>query len=251
MHRLLLLGYGIASYAVGMASIVYMMGWLGNFAVPRSIDSAPAGPIGLALVINATVFALFCLQHSVMARPRFKQWWTQIIPKSAARSTYILISGVMLFVAMLCWQPMGMAVWHVESTPGRVILYSLYGFGWIVLVSSTFALNHFDLFGLRQVWMASRNQPCGPLKFATPGPYRMVRHPLYVGWMTLVWATPTMSVAHLAFAVATTVYILLAIQIEERDLLAAHGTDYADYQKSTPMLIPALRRQNSIPAARS
>ena len=247
MRRTLTMTYGLVSYTIGMGSIVYMMGWLANLFVPRSIDSAATGSLAKAVCVNTMLFVLFGLQHSVMARPKFKAWLTQFLPESIERSTYVMISGIAMLGMMLLWQPMGGPVWDVQNTVGRAVLYVLYGTGWAILVGSTFALNHFDLFGVRQTWLAFRGHSYTHLKFATPGPYRIVRHPLYVGWITLVWATPTMTLAHLAFAVATTVYILVAIQFEERDLITFHGDNYRAYKATTPMLIPGKVPQRIAP----
>ncbi|MCU0305064.1 MAG: isoprenylcysteine carboxylmethyltransferase family protein [Thermoanaerobaculales bacterium] len=238
MNRIVIFAYGIVSYAVGMASLLYGAGWLGNIGVPRSIDSARDGGLGVALLLNLALLALFVVQHSVMARPAFKRWWTRIIPPAAERSTYVLLSGLALGLLMWLWQPMGGVVWSVESTAGAAVLYGLYGLGWTILVASTFMLNHFDLFGLRQVWLALRGRPYTRLEFATPALYRVVRHPIYVGWITLMWATPTMTVAHLVFALASTTYILVAMRIEERDLVAEHGRRYTDYRDRVPALVP-------------
>lgn len=245
----MILAYGAMSYIVGMASLVYMIGWLINLIVPRSIDSPSNGSMGAALAINAALFMTFGLQHSVMARPKFKTWFTKLIPEAIERSTYVMLSGVTLLAVMLLWQPMGIAIWNVENAIGRAALFVLYGVGWAILVGATFALNHFDLFGLRQVWYAFRGSERKHLDFATPGPYRMVRHPIYVGWILLAWATPTMTLAHLAFALATTAYILFAIRYEERDLIAFHGKAYTDYRERTPMLVPGLRPRTTKPDA--
>ena len=231
--------YGIGAYAVGMASLFYMIGWLGNW-IPNSIDSAPTSSFAASVTINLFVFIAFCIQHSVMARPEFKRSWTKIIPESAERSTYVLFSGVALGAMMLLWQPLGGPIWQLENQALRCVLHSIYAVGWVILVGSTFALNHFDLFGLRQVWLQFRKQPYSHLEFETPGPYRLVRHPLYVGWLTLAWATPDMTWTHLAFALATTGYILKAITWEEKDLIEIHGDTYRAYQRSTPKLIPQL-----------
>ncbi len=240
LKRVTILTYGIFAYCIGLASLVYMMGWLGNIVVPRSIDSQPVCSLAVAIGINAAVFLAFCVQHSVMARPRFKAWWTKIIPACTERSTYVLTSGMALFAVMLCWQPLGGNIWSLEYQPLRCTIHTLYLAGWVILVGSTFALNHFDLFGLRQVWLQFRGKPYTPLAFSTPGPYRLVRHPLYVGWLTLAWATPDMSIAHLAFALATTAYILKAIRWEEKDLVDYHGETYRAYQQATPKLIPKI-----------
>ena len=173
-----------------------------------------------------------------MARPAFKKALTKLVPESAERSTYVLFSGIFLTAMMLLWQPMGGDIWRIEYLPVRCLLHGIYALGWVVLVGSTFALNHFDLFGLRQVWLQFQGQPYSDLKFATPGPYRFVRHPIYVGWIILAWATPEMTWTHFAFAVATTLYIAKAITWEEKDLVNYHGDLYRAYQNATPKLIP-------------
>jgi protein-S-isoprenylcysteine O-methyltransferase Ste14 len=245
MRRTMIIAYGVTCYSIGMASLVYMAGWLINLAVPQSIDRATGVSVGQGLFINTLLFLAFGVQHSVMARPRFKRWWNNIVPEPMERSTYVLVSAIAMFVIMLLWQPMGQTLWNVTNPMGRAVLYSLYGLGWVILVGSTFVLNHFDLFGLRHVWLRFRNKPYTHLEFATPGPYRHVRHPLYVGWITIVWSTPTMSLTHLMFALATTGYILIAIRLEESDLVTCHGEPYAEYRRTTPMLIPTLRQQTA------
>ncbi|MFK7735733.1 MAG: methanethiol S-methyltransferase [Pirellulaceae bacterium] len=244
MKNCVMLMYGIFAYGVGLGSILFMMGWLGNF-IPKSIDSTPVSRLGEALLINFFVFAAFGIQHSVMARPAFKAWWTKVIPEAAERSTYVLFSGVAMLLLMFSWQPLGGAIWSIDYQPARCILHTLYFAGWGILFGSTFALNHFDLFGLRQVWFYFHGKPYEVLQFKTPGPYRFVRHPLYVGWLMLAWATPDMTLAHLGFAVMTTAYILIAIRWEERDLVNFHGDDYIRYQAKTPMLIPSLSTRES------
>jgi protein-S-isoprenylcysteine O-methyltransferase Ste14 len=237
MKRGLIFVYGVLSYAVGFATLMYAIGFLGNFGVPKSIDSAREAPFVIALSIDLAVLALFAVQHSVMARPAFKRWWTRIVPEAAERSTYVLFSGVALSVLFVFWQPMGGVVWDVGSAAGRMALYAGFAFGWVLLLACTFLLNHFDLFGLRQVWLYLRGKPYTPLSFGTPLLYRYVRHPLYVGLLFAFWCTPTMTVTHLVFAIATSVYILIAIQLEERDLLAAHP-EYEGYRRRVPMLVP-------------
>ncbi|MCA9191794.1 MAG: isoprenylcysteine carboxylmethyltransferase family protein [Planctomycetales bacterium] len=245
MKRTLILGYGLISYAIGLASLLYMVPWLGGFLVPNAIDSSPSQPLLPALAVNGLLFLLFGIQHSVMARPKFKAWWTAIIPKSTERSTYVLASGIAMFILMLFWQPTGGIIWTVTNVYAQSALWTLYALGWAILVGSTFALNHFDLFGLRQVWLAFRDQEYSPLQFKVPGPYKYVRHPLYVGWLLLAWATPTMTVTHLLFALATAGYILLAIRWEERDLIDYHGHVYREYRANTPMLIPRWQGKHS------
>jgi protein-S-isoprenylcysteine O-methyltransferase Ste14 len=177
-----------------------------------------------------------------MARPFFKRWLTRWIPESAERSTYVLFSSLALIALFLFWQPLGGVVWDVRDPLWQAVLYALFAFGWLLVLVSTFLINHFDLFGLRQVWLQLRARPYRPLKFGTPGPYKLVRHPLYLGWLFAFWATPTMTGTHLLFAFMTTAYILVAIQLEERDLVTALGDDYVQYRRKVPMIIPGLGR---------
>ncbi len=232
--------YGVFAYAVFLVTALYAIGFIGGFLTPTTLDGEATVPIWQALLTNTLLLGLFAVQHSVMARPAFKRWWTRFVPEPVERSTYVLFSSVALLVLFAFWQPMGGVVWDVDDMTGRVVLYALYAFGWALVFATTFLINHFDLFGLRQVWLHLRGHPYTHLRFVTPGPYRMVRHPLYVGWLFAFWATPTMTVAHLVFALATTAYILIAIQFEERDLVAAHGDDYRLYRARVPMLVPRL-----------
>jgi methanethiol S-methyltransferase len=233
--------YGLISYAVFLGTYLYAIGFVGNFFVPRSIDGAPVGSFVSSLVVDLVLLLVFALQHSVMARPAFKRWWTRFIPEPAERSTYVLASSLALIALFYFWRPLGGIVWSVNDPTAAAVLHVLCAFGWLLVLVSTFLINHFDLFGLRQVWMYLRGIPYQPIGFRSPGPYRLVRHPLYVGWLFAFWATPTMSVAHLLFAIATTAYILVAIQLEERDLTASLGDAYRDYRKRVPMLIPFTR----------
>lgn len=244
MKRFLILLYGVACYAVFFATFLYAIGFIGNLWVPKAMDSARSTSVGAAVLIDLGLLALFALQHSVMARPAFKRAWTRVIPESAERSTYTLLSSVALILLFWLWRPVGGVVWNVENETTRMALYALYAFGWALLLYTTFLLNHFDLFGLRQVWLQFRGRPYTHLPFKTPTLYRWVRHPLYVGWLTIFWATPTMTVTHLLFALMTTAYILIAIQLEERDLVAALP-EYADYRKRVPMLVPGTKRRES------
>ncbi|HEY0946068.1 MAG TPA: isoprenylcysteine carboxylmethyltransferase family protein [Opitutaceae bacterium] len=237
-RRLAVFAYGLVSYALFFATFCYASGFVGDFLVPKSIDSAPSAPLGRALLIDLGLLALFAVQHSVMARPAFKRWWTRLVPEVAERSTYVLFSSIALIATFVFWEPIGGTIWHVDHPVGRALLYSGFGFGWGLVLVTTFLINHFDLFGLRQVWKHLRGAPYTSLHFVTPGPYKLVRHPLYVGWLFAFWFTPTMTVAHLVFAVATTAYILVAIRFEERDLIAHHGPTYEDYRRRVPMLVP-------------
>jgi methanethiol S-methyltransferase len=245
MKRSLILLYGVVCYAVFFATFLYAIGFIGNLWVPKTMDSARTTSVGTAIMIDLGLLALFALQHSVMARPAFKRVWTRIIPESAERSTYTLLSSLALILLFWLWSPIGGVVWNVQNEAARIALYAAYAFGWALLLYTTFLLNHFDLFGLRQVWLQFRGRPYTHLSFKTPSVYRWVRHPLYVAWLFTFWATPTMTVTHLLFALMTTAYILIAIQLEERDLVAALP-EYEDYRKQVPMLVPRPRRQRDI-----
>jgi protein-S-isoprenylcysteine O-methyltransferase Ste14 len=249
MKRTLILAYGALSYLIFFGTFLYAVGFVGGFLVPTSLDSEPGAPLATALLIDTLLLGVFALQHSLMARPFFKRWLTQLVPPAAERSTYVLCSSLALIGLFAFWQPIGGTVWHVHGVLGQSALYTLFVYGWGMVLVTTFLINHFDLFGLRQVWLYFRGQAYTSLRFVTPGPYQVVRHPLYVGWLFAFWATPTMTVSHLVFALATTAYILIAIQFEERDLLNAHGEDYASYRRRVPMLLPRLSGHGGNPAA--
>lgn len=242
MKRITTLLYGLFAYALFGITSLFAMCFLGNFLLKRTIDSVSRSTTfsGMLLAVGADLglLALFAVQHSVMARPWFKRWWIKWVPESLERSTYVVLSCVALGLLIALWQPIGGVVWEVQSPVLRSAVYALYFSGWLVIVGSSTLINHFDLFGLRQTWLAYRGLPYTHLPFRTPGPYRWVRHPLYVGWLMTFWAAPTMTISHLLFAVGTTAYILLAIRWEERDLLDHHGEVYARYRAATPMLIP-------------
>jgi len=241
MKRALILLYGLASYVVFFAVFLYAIGFIGDFGVPKTLDSPREVPFGTALAINLGLLALFALQHSVMARPAFKRWWTRVVPEPAERSTYVLFSSLAMVALYLYWQPMGGVIWRITAPAGVIAMYGIYALGYALLLYSTFLINHFDLFGLRQVWLQAVGRPYTHLAFKTPWLYQQVRHPLYVGWLMIFWATPVMTVAHLVFAVMTTAYILVAIRFEEHDLIDAHP-EYADYRQQVPMLLPFGRR---------
>jgi methanethiol S-methyltransferase len=243
MKRLAVLLYGVLSYAIFFATFLYAIGFIGNLLVPRSIDATPTTGLGAALIINTALLALFALQHSVMARPAFKRWWTRFVPVVMERSTYTLLSSLALLLLFWQWQPIGAVIWNVDGEAGRTALYIGFAFGWALILVSTFLINHFDLFGLRQVWLYFRGRPYTEIAFRTPTLYKLVRHPLYVGWLLAFWCAPTMTAAHLLFATLTTAYILIAIQFEERDLMRAFP-EYVSYRKRVPMLIPFAIRSN-------
>ncbi len=236
--RITTLLYGVFCYLVFFATFLYAIAFLEDFGVPRTIDSGVEGSVGPALAINAGLLALFALQHSIMARSWFKRAWTRIVPPAAERSTYVLFSSVALILLFWQWRPIGGLLWQVNYRPGRLAIYGVYASGWVLLLVATFLLDHFDLFGLRQVYLHFRGQAYTGLKFRTPGLYRWMRHPIYFSWLCIFWATPRMTIAHLVFALATTGYILMAIQLEERDLIRAYGDAYRRYKRQVPSILP-------------
>ena len=245
LKRILFFAYGTFCYLIFLGTFLYAIGFIGNFGVPTTLDGAATAPLAISFAIDAALLALFAVQHSVMARKWFKAWWTRIVPKPIERSTYVLFSSVALILLFTFWQPLGGVVWSVESPAGRLVLRGLFVFGWGLILYATFLINHFDLFGMRQVWRYLRGQSDSAMRFVTPGPYRLVRHPLYVGWLFAFWMTPLMTSAHLLFSIATTAYILLAIQFEERDLVREYGNAYEEYKQVVPMLVPSLRKRSA------
>ncbi|HLG57826.1 MAG TPA: isoprenylcysteine carboxylmethyltransferase family protein [Vicinamibacterales bacterium] len=242
LKRTTFFAYSVLAYLTFFATFLCAIGFIGNIGVPTSLDGPPAGSVITALAIDALLLMLFAVQHSVMARKWFKDRWTRIVPRPIERSTYVLFSSLALILLFWQWQPIGGTIWSVENTPGRILLYGGFAFGWGLVLVTTFLIDHFDLFGLRQAWLFLLGRSYTAREFVTPGPYRMVRHPLYVGWFFAFWMTPTMTVSHLVFAVATTLYILVAIQFEEHDLVREHGMAYESYRRHVPMLVPSLLR---------
>ena len=241
MKKLIFLVYGVIAYCVFFLTYCYAIGFVTSLLVPKHIDSDPQSPLANALIVNAALLALFAVQHSVMARPGFKRWWTRVIPVPIERSTYVLLASLCLIILFRFWQPVGGIIWQVESETLRVLLTSLSLLGFTIVLVSTFLINHFDLFGLRQVWFYFTGREYQPLQFRTPVFYKYVRHPLYLGFMIAFWAAPTMTAAHLLFALMTTGYMLVAIQLEERDLIRHFGERYKEYRRTAPMLIPFTR----------
>jgi protein-S-isoprenylcysteine O-methyltransferase Ste14 len=244
MKRGLIFVYGVLSYAFFFATFLYAIGFIGNFGVPKSMDSAPTHPLIASLLIDLSLLTLFAVQHSGMARPAFKHWLTRYIPTEAERSTYVLLSTACLALLFWLWAPLGGVVWYVSSQWAQCTLYSLYLVSWALLLYATFLINHFDLFGLRQSYCALLGKDMPALKFVTPALYRIIRHPIYLGWLGIVWFTPTMSETHLVFAVITSLYIFVGIRFEEHDLEEAHP-EYAQYKRKVPALIPSLSRRFS------
>lgn len=246
MGRILAFIYGIISYLAFLGAFCYAIAFVGDFWVPKTINSGETGAFLPALLINAGLLGLFAIQHSGMARPGFKKWWTKIIPESIERSTYVLLASGVLVLLMWQWQPMPEVVWSVENEIGRQILWGLFGLGWFIVLVSTYMISHFHLFGLIQVYDFLKRKGISAPEFQTPGFYKYVRHPLMTGFFIAFWATPEMTVGHLIFSLATTGYILIALQLEERDLIKAFGEKYRRYREQVPMFIPRPGRKASI-----
>jgi protein-S-isoprenylcysteine O-methyltransferase Ste14 len=241
MRKAMVVAYAVLSYALFLAVFLYLIGFVANLGVPRSVDAPAAAPRPGALAVDVALVALFAAQHSVMARGAFKRWWTRLVPAALERSTYVLLSSLILALLFWQWRPVGGVVWQVTSPTGSALLRATSGLGWIVVLVSTFLISHFDLFGLRQAWLAAREVAYRPPDFVTTLLYRVVRHPIMLGFLIAFWATPTMTVGHLLFASAMTAYILFGIQLEERDLMRAHGAQYAEYRRQVSMILPLSR----------
>jgi protein-S-isoprenylcysteine O-methyltransferase Ste14 len=240
MTRILYFAYGCFAYLLFLATFLYAIAFIGGFAVPVTLDGPATTPFATALLINTALLGVFAVQHSVMARPWFKRWWTQIVPWAIERSTYVLFASLALDLLFWQWRPLGGIVWSVDTPWLRIAIWTLFAMGWLQVLVMTFYIDHFDLFGLRQVWLHLLGRQYTRVHFATPAPYRVVRHPLYLGFMIAFWAAPTMSVTRLVFAMATTAYILIAIQFEEHDLKAEHGASYEEYKRRVPMIVPGV-----------
>ena len=236
--KLLAVAYGAICYVVFFLTFLYAIGFVGDLAVPKTIDSGFAGPLAMSLVIDALLLGVFAVQHSVMARPAFKAWWTRFVPPPVERSTYVLFASLALILIFWQWRPLPSLVWRLQSPALAGVVWVLFAAGWLTVLTSTFLINHFDLCGLRQVWAYRRNREIPPADFRTPLFYRVVRHPIYLGFIIAFWAAPTMSLGHLVFAAATTAYILIAIQLEEHDLVAAFGDRYRVYREQVAMIVP-------------
>jgi protein-S-isoprenylcysteine O-methyltransferase Ste14 len=244
MGPILALAYGVAAYFVFLCTFLYAIGFVSGVVVPKTVDTGPAGPIGEALVINVLLLSLFAVQHSVMARKPFKRWLTQFVPASIERSTYVLLASLALILVFWQWRPIPAIVWEAANPALAMALLGLSLLGWLIVLLSTFLINHFELFGLQQVLLNMIGKDAAEPRFRTPLLYKLVRHPLYLGFIIAFWATPVMTAGHLLFALVTTVYILVAIALEERDLIDLFGDEYRRYRQRVAMLVPFWRRSS-------
>ncbi|MGE0034168.1 MAG: methanethiol S-methyltransferase [Xanthobacteraceae bacterium] len=256
MTKIVAFLYGLVAYAIFFVTFLYAIGFVEGLFVPKTIETGAVAPLAEALVVNLLLMALFAMQHSVMARPAFKEWWTHYVPKSVERSTYVLFTCLALILLFWQWRPIPTVVWHVANPAAAYAIMGLSFVGWLLVLTSTFLINHFELFGLHQVTnnLAGRDMP--PPRFKTPVLYKVVRHPIYLGFIIAFWAAPTMTVGHLLFAAVTTAYIFVGIWLEERDLVALFGDEYRRYRQRVSMLIPwgksagAVRTENAVSTPR-
>lgn len=243
MGRILAFVYGVVSYLIFFVTFLYAIGFVGNLVVPKSIDTGDRVPFNEALLINLLLLGIFAIQHSVMARPGFKKWWNKFVPQPVERSTYVLLASLALILVFWQWRPITTVVWDVENAFAIYLLWAIFFLGWATVLVGTSLINHFDLFGLRQVYLYQRGEEYTELGFRTPFLYKLVRHPIMLGFIMAFWATPRMTVGHLVFAITTTAYILIAIQLEERDIVSVHGTAYEEYRKQVSMLLPIPKKR--------
>lgn len=248
MKRYLTICYGAVAYLLFLVSFTYAIGFVGNIVVPRSVDHALSAPVGWAVLIDVLLLGVFAIQHSVMARPAFKRWWTRFVPTSIERSTYVVLASGALLLLYWQWRTLPDVVWDVSLPAARVLLWALFWLGWATVFFSSFMVSHFDLFGLRQVYLAWRGKPYRNLDFRVRYLYRLVRHPLMLGFLIAFWSTPTMTAGHLLFSIATTGYILIALRLEEHDLVEALGEQYLAYRREVPALVPGARRHSNATA---
>jgi len=245
MIRTLALAYGVASYLAFLVAFLYAVGFVGNLLVPTTIDSGRTDSLPLAVLVDTLLLLLFAVPHSVMARSAFKRWWTQFVPPPVERSTYVVVSSLTLGLLFWQWRPIPSVIWHLPNPVGRWFIHAVFWAGWAIVLVSTFLIDHFDLFGLRQVFLYASGRPYTPVSFRVFGLYRYVRHPIMLGFLLAFWAAPTMTAGHLLFAAATTAYILIALQLEERDLVSFHGEQYWAYRKQAGMLLPLWKPRRS------
>lgn len=243
MGRSITFIYGVAAYVIFLLTFLYSIGFVGNILVPKSIDSGVQGSVAASAIINLALLSAFALQHSIMARPAFKRIWTKVIPKAAERSTYILMTCLALIAIFMFWQPLATPIWDFSNTATGTALTALFWVGWLIVLTSTFMIDHFDLLGLRQIYANLKNRSVAQSGFIKIGLYRLVRHPIMTGFLIAFWAAPTMSIGHLLFALVTTGYIVIAVlHLEEKDLVAHLGDEYLAYQREVPAFVPKLGR---------